>query len=102
MLFVVMLGTCSALPGKPIRKATKKETTTAAVVQQGRDAESIDDIFALRQRMAIMAAGAIAVLVTGYSLWRYQRISAELEQVRKCYEITFPSWNVLSYPGVDG
>jgi chromosome segregation ATPase len=28
-----------------------------------------------------MADGAIAVLVTGYSLWRYQRISAELEQV---------------------
>jgi len=81
VLFVVMLGTCSALPGKPNRKATKKETTTAAAVQQGRDTESMEDIFTFRQRLAIMAAGAIAVLVTGYSLWRYQRTSAELEQV---------------------
>ena len=81
VLLVVMLGTCSALPGKPTRKATKKETTTAAVVQQGRDAESMEDIFTLRQRLAIMAAGAIAVLITGYSLWRYQRISVALEQV---------------------
>jgi hypothetical protein len=81
VLLVVMLGTCSALPGKPTRKATKKETPPAAAVQQGRDAESMEDIFTLRQRMAIMAAGAIAVLVTGYSLWRYRRISAELEQV---------------------
>jgi hypothetical protein len=81
VLLVVMLGTCSALPGKPTRKATKKETTTAAAVQQERDAESMEDIFTLRQRLAIMAAGAIAVLVTGYSLWRYQRISAELGQV---------------------
>ena len=81
VLLVVMLGTCSALPGKPSRKATKKETTTAAAVQQGRDAESMEDIFTLRQRLAIMAAGAIAVVVTGYSLWRYERISAELKQV---------------------
>ena len=66
VLLVVMLGTCSALPGKPTRKATKKETTTAAAVQQGRDAESMEDIFTLRQRLAIMAAGAIAVVVTGY------------------------------------
>jgi FtsZ-binding cell division protein ZapB len=41
----------------------------------------MEDIFTLRQRLAIMAAGAIGVLVTGYSLWRYRRISAELEQV---------------------
>jgi len=81
VLFVVMLGTCSALPGKPNRKATKKETTTAAAVQQGRDTESMEDIFTFRQRLAIMAAGTIAVVMTGYSLWRYQRISAELKQV---------------------
>jgi len=81
VLFVVMLGTCSALPGKPNRKATKKETTTAAAVQQGRDTESMEDIFTFRQRLAIMAAGTIAVVMTGYSLWRYQRTSAELEQV---------------------
>ena len=81
VLLVVMLGTCSALPGKPTRKATKKETTTAVAMQQERDAESVEDLFTLRQRLTIMAAGAIAVLVTGYSLWRYQRISAELEQV---------------------
>ena len=81
VLLVVMLGTCSALPGKPTRKATKQETPSAAAVQQERDAESMEDIFTLRQRLAIMAAGAIAVLITGYSLWRYQRISVELEQV---------------------
>ena len=81
VLLVVMLGTCIALPGKPTRKATKKETTTAAAMQQERDAESMEDLFILRQRLAIMAAGTIAVLVTGYSLWRYHRISAELEQV---------------------
>ena len=50
-------------------------------VQQERDAESMEDIFTLRQRLAIMAAGAIAVVVTGYSLWRHLQISAELEQV---------------------
>ena len=81
VLLVVMVGTCSALPAKPTRKATKKETTTAAAVQQGRDAESVADILALRQRLAIMAAGTIAVVVTGYALWRYLQISAELEQV---------------------
>jgi len=81
VLLVVMLGTCSALPGKPTRKTTKKETTTAVAMQQERDAESIEDIFTLRQRLAIMAAGTIAVVMTGYSLWRYQRISAELKQV---------------------
>ena len=81
VLLVVMLGTCSALPGKPTRKTTKKETTTAVAMQQERDAGPMEDLFMLRQRLAIMTAGAIAVLVTGYSLWRYQRISAELEQV---------------------
>ena len=81
VLLVVMLGTCSALPGKPTRKATKKETTTAVAMQQERDAGPVEDLFVFRQRLTIMAAGAIAVLVTGYSLWRYQRISAELEQV---------------------
>ncbi|HVO60808.1 MAG TPA: hypothetical protein VMT53_07725 [Terriglobales bacterium] len=81
VLLVVMLGTCSALPGQPTRKTTNKETTTAVAKQQERDAGSVEDIFTLRQRLTIMAAGAIAVLVTGYSLWRYQRISAELEQV---------------------
>jgi hypothetical protein len=81
VLLVVMLGTCSALPGKPTRKTTKKETTTAVAMQRERDAGSVEDLFMLRQRLTIMAAGAIAVLVTGYSLWRYQRISAELEQV---------------------
>ncbi len=81
VLLVVMLGTCSALPAKPTRKVTKKETTTAVAIQQERDAGSVADLFALRQRLTIMAAGAIAVFVTGYSLWRYQRISAELEQV---------------------
>ena len=80
-LLVVMLGTGSALPGKPTRKATKKETTTAAAVQQGRDAESMADILTLRQRLAIMAGGTIAVVVTGYSLWRYLQISDELKQV---------------------
>jgi hypothetical protein len=81
VLLVVMLGTCSALPGKPTRKMTKKETTTAVAMQQERDAGPVEDLFMLCQRLTIMAAGAIAVLVTGYSLWRYQRISAELEQV---------------------
>lgn len=64
------------------RKATKKETATAAAVQQGPDAESMEDIFTLRQRLAIMAGGTIAVVVTGYSLWRYRQISAELIQVK--------------------
>ena len=81
VLLVVMLGTCSALPEKPTRKTTKKETTTAVTMQQERDAGPMEDLFTLRQRLTIMAAGAIAVLGTGYSLWRYQRISAELEQV---------------------
>ena len=81
VLLVVMLGTCSALPGKPTRNTTKKETTTAVAMQQERDAGPLGDLVTLRQRLTIMAAGAIAVLVTGYSLWRYQRISAELEQV---------------------
>ena len=81
VLLVVMLGTCSALPEKPTRKTTKKETTTAVTMQQERDAGSVEDLLTLRQRLTIMAAGAIAVLVTGYSLLRYQRISAELEQV---------------------
>ena len=78
VLLVVMLGTCSALPEKPTRKTTKKETTTAVAL---RDAGPVEDLFVFRQRLTIMAAGAIAVLVTGYSLLRYQRISAELEQV---------------------
>src|SRR3974390_115087 len=81
VLLVVMLGTCSALPGKPTRKTTKKEKTTAVAMQQERDAGPMEDLFMLRQRLTFMAAGTIAVLVTGYSLWRYQRISAELEQV---------------------
>ena len=81
VLLVVMLGTCSALPAKPTRKSTKKETTTATAVQQGRGSESMEDVFTLRQRLAIMAGGAIAVMVTGYSLLRYHRISAELKQV---------------------
>ena len=58
VLLVVTLGTCSALPVKPTRKANKKETTTAAAMQQERDAESMEDPFMLRQRLAIMAAGA--------------------------------------------
>lgn len=81
VLLVVMLGTCSALPGKPSRKMTKKETTTTVAVQQERDAGPVEYLFTLRQRLTIMAAGAITVLVTGYALWRYQRVSAELEQV---------------------
>jgi FtsZ-binding cell division protein ZapB len=81
VLLLVMLGTCSALPAKPTRKSTKKETTTATAVQQGRGSESMEDVFTLRQRLAIMAGGAIAVMVTGYSLLRYHRISAELKQV---------------------
>lgn len=81
VLLVVVLGTCNALAAKPTRKSTKKETTTATTVQQERDSESMEDIFTLRQRLAIMAGGVIAVLVTGYSLRRNQRISAELKQV---------------------
>jgi regulator of replication initiation timing len=81
VLLVVMLGTCSALPGKPTGKTTKKETTTAVAMQQERDAGPMEDLFMFRQRLTIMAAGAIAVLVTGYSLWRHQRIAVELEQV---------------------
>ena len=49
VLLVVMLGTCSALPGKPTRKATEKEAATKAAVQQGPDAETIEDNFTQRE-----------------------------------------------------
>ena len=81
VLLFVMLGTCSALPGKPTRKATKKEAATTAAVQQGPDAETIEDNFTQRERLAIMAGATIAVVLTGYSLRRHQQISAELKLV---------------------
>ena len=81
VLLFVMLGTCSALPGKPTRKATKKEAATTAAVQRGPDAETIEDNFTQRERLAIMAGATIAVVLTGYSLRRHQQISAELKLV---------------------
>jgi hypothetical protein len=81
VLLFVMLGTCSALPGKPTRKATKKEAATTAAVQQGPDAETIEDNFTQRERLAIMAGATIAVVLTGYSLRRHQQISGELKLV---------------------
>ena len=81
VLLVVMLGTCSALPAKPTRKSIKKETTTAAAVQQGRDSESMEDIFTVRERLAIAAGMTIAVMAIVWALWRYRQIRRELKQV---------------------
>jgi len=81
VLLVVMLGTCSALPGKPIRKAIKREPATTAAVQQGPDAESMENLFTVRERLAMAAGMTIAVMAIVWALWRYRQISRELKQV---------------------
>src|SRR5271167_1317114 len=72
VLLVVMLGTCSALPGKPIRKAIKREPATTAAVQQGPDAESMENLFTVRERLAMAAGMTIAVMAIVWALWRYR------------------------------
>ena len=81
VLLVVMLGTCSALPDKPVRRAIKREPATTAAVQQGPDAESMEDMFTVRERLAMAAGMTIAVMAIGCALWRYRQIRRELKQV---------------------
>ena len=81
VLLVVMLGTCSALPGKPIRRAIKREPATTAAVQQGPDAESMENLFTVRERLAMAAGMTIAVTAIVWALWRYRQIRRELKQV---------------------
>jgi len=81
VLLVVLLGTCSALPDKPIRRAIKREPATSAAVQQGPDGESMEDMFTVRERLAMAAGMTIAVMVIGCALWRYRQIRRELKQV---------------------
>ena len=81
VLLAVLLGTCSALPGKPIEKAIKRKPAITATLQQGPDGESMEDIFTVRERLAMAAGMTIAVMAIGCAVWRYRKIRRELKQV---------------------
>jgi hypothetical protein len=80
-LLVVMLGTCSALPGKPTEKVTKRKPPITATLQQGPDVESIENIFTVRERLAMAVGMTIAVMAITCAVRRYRQIRRELKQV---------------------
>jgi len=81
VLLAVLLGTCSALPGKPIEKAIKRKPAITATLQQGPDGESMEDIFTVRERLAMAAGMTIAVMAIICAVRRYRQIRRELKQV---------------------
>jgi hypothetical protein len=81
VLLVVLLGTCSALPGKPIEKVGKRKPAITATLQQGPDGESMEDIFTVRERLAMAAGMTIAVMAIICAVRRYRQIRRELKQV---------------------
>ena len=44
-------------------------------MQQGPDAESMEDMFTVRERLAMAAGMTIAVVAIGCALWRYRQIA---------------------------
>jgi len=81
VLLVVLLGTCSALPDKPIRRAVKREPATTAALQQGPDGESMEDMFTVRERLAMAAGMTLAVMAIVCAVRRYRQMRRELKQV---------------------
>ena len=81
VLLAVLLGTCSALPGKPIEKAIKRKPAITATLQQSPDGESMEDIFTVRERLAMAAGMTIAVMAIICAVRRYRQIRRELKQV---------------------
>ena len=81
VLLAVLLGTCSALPGKPIEKAIKRKPAITATLQQGPDGESMEDNFMVRERLAMAAGMTIAVMAIICAVRRYRQIRRELKQV---------------------
>src|SRR6516225_9770596 len=79
-LLVVMLGTCSALPGKPIEKVIKRKPAITATMQQAPNAESMENIFTVRERLAMAAGMTIAVMAIICAVRRYRQIRRELKQ----------------------